>query len=96
MTNITRAIPIETLQAKGFLDEEGKFTGIIPEKTVSQGAATTLAAALDPEIVGRNGVYLADCKVEHDNPVAEYAKSLENAERLWGLSERLTGEKFDF
>ncbi|KAH7138977.1 WW domain-containing oxidoreductase [Dendryphion nanum] len=96
MTNITRAIPIETLQIKGFLDEEGKFTGIIPEKTISQGAATALAAALDPEIVDKNGAYLADCKVEHDNPVAEYAKSLENAERLWQLSERLTGEKFDF
>lgn len=95
LTNITRDIPVATLQAKGFLDEEGKFTGIIPQKTVSQGAATTLAAALDPEIVNRNGAYLADCRVDHDSPVAEYAKDEGDAEKLWALSEKLTGEKFE-
>jgi hypothetical protein len=40
------------------------------------------------------GGFLNDCVVEEG--VVEYARSEENAERLWGLSEELVGEKFEF
>ncbi len=39
------------------------------------------------------GVYLDDCQVVD---VAEYAKNPAKAEKLWDLSERLTGESFSW
>ncbi|KIX03372.1 uncharacterized protein Z518_06924 [Rhinocladiella mackenziei CBS 650.93] len=63
-----------------------------PPKSIEQGIATTLVAALDPRIVPQSGMYMADAKCE---PTYEYAESLENAEKLWKLSEELVGEKFD-
>ncbi|KAL5337970.1 hypothetical protein BJX70DRAFT_388860 [Aspergillus crustosus] len=60
-------------------------------KTLSQGVATTLVAALSPEITHRNGAYLADCQVED---VRGYAKDQEFVDRLWELSEELAGEQF--
>jgi hypothetical protein len=55
----------------GVLDEHGELSenGPIKFKTHSQGSATTLAAALDPNIDGRSGAYLCDCKVDHDEKV---------------------------
>jgi hypothetical protein len=38
------------------------------------------------------GGYLADCQLA---PAAEFATDPKIAERLWGLSEELVGEKFD-
>lgn len=66
----------------------------MPSKTHSQGCATTLVAALDPNIENRSGAYLCDCKVNHDDVWAEHAKGADLASRLWTLSEELTGEKF--
>lgn len=61
-------------------------------KSIQQGVATTLITALDPRITDRTGSYWADAKEE---PLREYASSLENAQRLWTLSEKLVGEKFE-
>ncbi|KAF2669028.1 short-chain dehydrogenase [Microthyrium microscopicum] len=62
-----------------------------PSKTAQQGSATALAAALNPELTDKSGSYMEDCQVE---PLFEYASSVENAEKLWTLSEKLIGEKF--
>ncbi len=71
-------------------------------KSVEQGAATSCFAATAPELEGRGGVYLEDCHLAaiDDAPdalegVKSYALDAENAERLWQLSERLIGTKFD-
>ncbi|EAA35201.2 NAD(P)-binding protein [Neurospora crassa] len=67
-------------------------------KTVQQGCATTLRAALDPELekAGEDGVFLSDCQFTKDPElVAPRALDEEDAERLWGLSEELVGEKFE-
>lgn len=98
LTNITRDISVETLQAKGFLDADGNFTGIVPKKTFSQGCATSLVAALAPEIEGKSGAYMADCRVvgDEDETYAEWAKDESKDESLWELSESLVGEKFAY
>lgn len=98
LTNITRDVPISTLQAKGFLDADGNVNPHIPQKTFSQGTATTITAALDPDIVDKSGAYLSDCRVDHDDMYAEWAKDEngEGAKILWELSEKLVEEKFEY
>lgn len=62
-------------------------------KTVPQGCATTLVAALDPAL--GDGVYLADCKITSDPAcVSAWALDEEEAERCWTLSEECVGERF--
>jgi len=54
-------------------------------KTMGQGAATQVFAAVAPEIDQLPGAYLDDCKPAR---LADYAKSEENAKKLWELSEQ--------
>ena len=70
-------------------------------KSVEAGAATQVFAATAPELEGRGGIYLEDCHVAAVNDatdaqdgVRSYALDLENAERLWKVSEELVGERF--
>lgn len=86
----------ELIYNLGFVDENGKFTDAVPSKTHSQGVATTLVAALDPNISDRSGAYLADCKVDHEDMYADWAKNRGDAERLWKLSEQLVGQEFKY
>jgi NAD(P)-dependent dehydrogenase (short-subunit alcohol dehydrogenase family) len=71
-------------------------------KSVEQGAATSCFTATAPELEGRGGLYLEDCHVAavNDAPdaldgVKSYALDPANAERLWQLSEKLVGQRFD-
>ncbi|KAK8080889.1 hypothetical protein PG997_008707 [Apiospora hydei] len=61
-------------------------------KTLDEGAATTLVAALDPALKALNEPFLSDCQIAEPSP---WAKDTECAETLWKLSEDLVGEKFD-
>ncbi|KAB5531445.1 retinol dehydrogenase 13 [Coniochaeta sp. 2T2.1] len=69
----------------------GKDFTLSPEKTLTQGAATLLAAALDPALKERRGMYIADCQVEE---AFAYSQDPEAARKLWELTEELVGEKF--
>lgn len=66
-------------------------------KTIPQGAATSCWAATAPELEGKGGVYCEDCHVaEVDDQssasgVRSYALDPQAADRLWDLSEELTG-----
>jgi NAD(P)-dependent dehydrogenase (short-subunit alcohol dehydrogenase family) len=71
-------------------------------KTVPQGAATSLWCATSPLLEGKGGVYCENCDIAV--PVAEggdigsggvlpWARDPDLAERLWGLSETLTGTR---
>jgi len=62
-------------------------------KTIPQGAATTVWAAVAPELDDRGGVYCADAEVR-DEEVAAYALDPDAAQRLWTMSEELVGETF--
>ncbi|TVY48518.1 Short-chain dehydrogenase-like protein [Lachnellula occidentalis] len=71
----------------------GKEIKMEQPKTLQQGASTALVAALDPSIAASSGGFLQDCVLR---PVEQaYAKGEENADKLWALSEKLVGEKFD-
>ncbi|KAI9373646.1 hypothetical protein BJX61DRAFT_375385 [Aspergillus egyptiacus] len=60
-------------------------------KSEEEGVATTLVAALSPDLKDHNGAYLADCQVRRTR---QYACDHELVERLWKLSEDLVGETF--
>lgn len=69
-------------------------------KTIPQGAATSCWAATTPELEGTGGVYCEDCHVaavdnqSSEGGVRSYALDPAAAERLWTLSEQLTGASF--
>lgn len=71
-----------------------------PFKTIPQGAATTCWVATEEEIEGRGGLYAEDChvaKIDDQSAtggVRSYALDKNNADRLWAISEELTGAKF--
>jgi NAD(P)-dependent dehydrogenase (short-subunit alcohol dehydrogenase family) len=71
-------------------------------KTIPAGAATSVWAATAAELEGRGGLYLEDCHVGElkTDPNASsgyfaYATDPANAARLWALSERTLGQRFD-
>ena len=60
-----------------------------PPKTLQQGCATVLWAALDPGLEGESGAYLENCAVvETECHRGMYGA----AERVWEVSERAVGE----
>jgi NAD(P)-dependent dehydrogenase (short-subunit alcohol dehydrogenase family) len=69
-------------------------------KSIPQGAATTVYAAVSDDLRNVGGVYLADCAVQpvkdDANPsgVESYAVDPAAAQRLWELSETLVGQSF--
>ncbi|KAF2182992.1 NAD(P)-binding protein [Zopfia rhizophila CBS 207.26] len=60
-------------------------------KNHDQGAATILVAAFDPVLSKPQGILLHDCQTVDASPHATDPKI---AERLWGLSEKLTAREF--
>jgi len=96
-----RHMPHEELAERGWLDSAGnRINGPGPEwKTVEQGAATTVWAAVAPELRGVGAKYLDNCAIAQpwtgpgEVPFgfyAPYALDPDHAERLWVLSEKLT------
>jgi NAD(P)-dependent dehydrogenase (short-subunit alcohol dehydrogenase family) len=69
-----------------------------PEKTIEQGAATSVLLAASPDVDGVTGRYYEDCaeaqqiteRGDHTAGVAPYVLDLDNAERLWQISSVLT------
>lgn len=95
MTNLQRDLAQEEMRAMGWVDEQGRIDERF--KTAQQGAATTVWAATSSDILERSGAYCEDCEIAL--PVEERARSgvrpwavdPDEADRLWMLSERLTG-----
>jgi NAD(P)-dependent dehydrogenase (short-subunit alcohol dehydrogenase family) len=95
-TPLQRHLPIEEQKALGWLDDDGKPRAGF--KTPSQGASTSVWAAVGDELEGRGGLYLEDLAQAvpwtKDNPwagVMPHALDPEAAERLWALSVETTG-----
>lgn len=74
--------------------------GVFKYKTVEQGAATSLVAAIAPELAHTGGHYLDDCReaytvwndaalAEHPHGAKEWALDPALAERLWRVSSEL-------
>jgi hypothetical protein len=96
MTPLQRHLPREEMIAFGWMDEQGKINDRF--KSTEQGAATSVWAALAPELEGIGGLYLEDCAQaaawSQDDPVhgvMPHALDPEAAERLWDLSVKTTG-----
>jgi hypothetical protein len=64
-------------------------------KSLAASSSTTLYGALAPELSSRNGAFLSDAQV-WEEPLEAHATGEENAEKLWELSEKLVGEKFEY
>ncbi|KAH8799130.1 hypothetical protein F5884DRAFT_825379 [Xylogone sp. PMI_703] len=77
-------------EAKAAAARDGRTFVVDPLKTLQQGAATIVVAALDPSIEPQSGAYLRDGDVYSDQAFT----SEEDQEKLWALSEELTGKKF--
>lgn len=73
------------------LVERAKRTGgALPErKPIPAGAATSVWAAVAPELEGRGGGYLEDCSISDQH--APWALDPERASRLWAMSETFVG-----
>ncbi|HVV20572.1 MAG TPA: SDR family NAD(P)-dependent oxidoreductase [Pseudonocardiaceae bacterium] len=100
MTDLMRHMSPADLADRGWVDDHGRPRTDMPGwKTVPQGAATTVWAAVAPELAGVGGRYLDNCAVgrpwtaDGEPPHGFYLPYLldpDNAERLWNLSEKLT------
>jgi NAD(P)-dependent dehydrogenase (short-subunit alcohol dehydrogenase family) len=77
--------------------EAAEAAGLFKYKTVEQGAATSLVAAVAPEFADTGGHYLDDCREAYTVPndadlaqnphgVKEWALDTEIAKRLWQVS----------
>jgi NAD(P)-dependent dehydrogenase (short-subunit alcohol dehydrogenase family) len=98
MTELARHLQeadMETLQSRA-------PKGGLRFKPVEAGAATSVWAATSPDLEGRSGLYLEDCRIGlpaeeagETGGYADYAVDPENAARLWKLSEQILGEEFD-
>ncbi|WP_338425122.1 SDR family NAD(P)-dependent oxidoreductase [Sphingopyxis kveilinensis] len=97
-TPLQRHLTEAEMKAEGWLDENGNPAD--PTfKTPEQGAATQVWAATSPQLEGLGGLYCEDCDVairaeQAEEPfvgVRRYATDPGEAERLWRLSQELTG-----
>ncbi len=98
MTDLQRDMDREEMVAMGWMDEAGTLNEAF--KTPEQGASTTLWAATSPLLEDRGGVYCENCNIAAPNPpegafhgVQAHVRNHETAERLWALSEEITGLK---
>jgi len=101
VTDLSRYMSVDDLRAYGAVDEHGRPL-IDPArnlKTPEQGAATSVWCATNPQLDGLGGVYCENCDIALAVPadstadfgVRPWAIDPELADRLWRLSERLTG-----
>jgi NAD(P)-dependent dehydrogenase (short-subunit alcohol dehydrogenase family) len=104
LTDLSRHMTDEDLRPYGISRVNGVIT--IPDvtklserfKTLEQGAATTIWAAVSPQLNGKGGVYCEDCDFATTVPadsklysgVRPWAVDQAAAEALWILSEKLT------
>jgi NAD(P)-dependent dehydrogenase (short-subunit alcohol dehydrogenase family) len=94
MTGLQQFLPVAEQRALGWIGDDGRVREGF--KTPEQGAATSLWAAVGPELDGVGGRYLEDCaEAGPFDPafpfagVMAYAVDPGHAERLWELSARL-------
>jgi NAD(P)-dependent dehydrogenase (short-subunit alcohol dehydrogenase family) len=100
LTDLARHLSEDEINAFDVYDENGnrRVDPARDLKSPEQGAATSVWAATRPELDGIGGVYCEDCEVSlpqgeaaGNKGVAPWAMDPDAAERLWALSERLTG-----
>jgi NAD(P)-dependent dehydrogenase (short-subunit alcohol dehydrogenase family) len=99
-TPLQRHLTMEEQVAMGWYDKDGKVNDIF--KSTAQGAATSIWCVTSPRLEGKGGVYCEDCDiaplwVEGMSPYSGARPHITDpalAERLWALSEAMTGVAF--
>ncbi|KAI1188744.1 NAD(P)-binding protein [Nemania serpens] len=67
-----------------------------PPKSLQQGSASLIRAAIDPTLVDEEGVFIDDSNLTTDpNVIKSWATDPELAKQCWKLSEELVSETFD-
>lgn len=104
ITDLIRYMSIEEVRANSVLDEHGRpiIDPLRNMKTPEQGAATSVWCATSSQLQGLGGVYCEDCDIavpvpgdsEELHGVRPWAINRDFADRLWWLSEKLTGISF--
>lgn len=95
MTGLQKFVTREEQLRLGWIDESGAVNERF--KTTAQGAATSIWAAVAPELAGVGGLYLEDCGVAQpwsaENPQGggymPCARDPDHAAQLWTVSEHL-------
>ena len=92
MSGLQKFVSREEQLAMGWIDDAGNINPRF--KSPEQGAATSIYAAVAPELEGNSGHYLEDCGIAapwtSENPfsgVMPYALDPTHARRLWEVSE---------
>ena len=101
MTPLQRHLQKEEMVTLGWMKEDGSLSDLAKNffKTTSQGAATTLWCATNPSLNNIGGVFCEDCdiakiKSEVDESmqryfgVADWAVDIDEASKLWELTEK--------
>ena len=102
-TNIQRHLTLDAKLRRGTVDENGQFRYRAKDKTVQQGASTSVWAAVASELENVNGVYLEDCTIAEIIPSGadvssiskgclSYALDSDNAAKLWQLTENMIND----
>jgi NAD(P)-dependent dehydrogenase (short-subunit alcohol dehydrogenase family) len=100
MTPLQRHLAMEEQVAMGWIDADGNVNEVF--KTPEEGASTSVWCAVSPLLEGKGGVYCENCDIAamagEDTPrgagAYPHIRDEELAERLWTLSEELTGVRF--
>jgi len=100
MTDLQRYMPEEEKRAMGWINEKGELNERF--KTPSQGASTSVWCATNTQLEGQGGVYCEDCDIAVAVPaddkgfsgVRPWAIDPALADKLWTLSEKMTGVAF--
>ncbi|MDP9238204.1 MAG: oxidoreductase [Chloroflexota bacterium] len=94
LTGLQKHMSREEQMALGWFDESGKVNERF--KSTAQGAATSIWAAVAPELEGVGGRYLEDCAIAkpwtEEQPMSgylPYALHADDARKLWSVSEEL-------
>jgi NAD(P)-dependent dehydrogenase (short-subunit alcohol dehydrogenase family) len=101
---IDRMHLIELMNGMLAVSSKATHRPMVRIKTIQQGAATSVWCATSGMLDGKGGVYCEDCDIAEAVPgdsikgtgVRPWAVDPEYAKKLWQLSERLTGVKFEF
>jgi len=75
-------------------EDAGTKTEGVKKKTVEQGCATMLVAALDPNLAHYSGSYLNEMIVATETIRTLDSGADEAAEKLWKITEKLVGREF--
>ncbi|KXS19833.1 oxidoreductase [Gonapodya prolifera JEL478] len=92
MTGLQVHMPKEEFEAYGWVRPDGTLHPSF--KTVSQGASTSIYAALARELEGKGGSYLEDCHVSETQPPERNNEA--DAKRLWQVTNQLVGTSYQW